>query len=186
MHLGSIWTWNRAVYDPTRGGHLRVELRALPAGPTTIDMVANGAFLLGLTLAAASDAATWTRLLPFEQARDNFLAAARDGIDAMLLSPFNRTGVDRVPARALASELLEPARQALLDHGVESGDVDDLFGLLEERIATGRTGARWQREATRALEPRMGRERALAAMTDRYVDAMRSGAPVHTWPLPAT
>ena len=185
MHLGSIWTWNRAVYDPNDGGHLRVELRALPAGPTTIDMAANAAFLLGLTLAAASDAATWTRLLPFEQARDNFLEAARHGLDATLLSPFNSSGLDRVPARELALRLLEPARQALVDHDVEAGDVDDLFALLTERITVGRTGARWQREATAALEPRLGRERALFAMTDRYVDAMRSGEPVHTWPLPA-
>jgi hypothetical protein len=98
MHLGSIWTWNRAVYDPAGGGHLRIELRALPAGPTTIDMAANAAFLPGLTVAAAEDALTWTRLLPFEQARDNFLDAARHGIDAMLLSPFQRGGLERVPA----------------------------------------------------------------------------------------
>ena len=185
MHLSSIWTWNRAVYDPNEGGHLRVELRALPAGPTTVDMAANAAFLLGLTLAAASDARTWTRLLPFEQARDNFLDAARDGIDATLLSPFNRDGVDRVPARELALRLLDPARQALLDHDVEAGDIDALFTLLSERITSGRTGARWQREVVATLEPRLGRERALVAMTDRYVDAMRSGAPVHTWPRPA-
>jgi hypothetical protein len=185
MHLGSIWTWNRAVYDPNDGGHLRVELRALPAGPTTIDMAANAAFLVGLTLAAAEDTATWIRLLPFEQARDNFLDAARHGMDAALLSPFNRSGIARVPARDLARRLLEPARQALLDRDVEADDVDHLFVLLGERIATGRTGATWQRQATAALEPRLGRERALVAMTERYVDAMRSGEPVHTWPLPA-
>ena len=185
MHLSSIWTWNRAVYDPSEGGHLRVELRALPAGPTTVDMAANAAFLLGLTLAAAADAATWTRLLPFERARDNFIEAARHGLDATLLSPFSRGGVEQVPARELALGLLEPARRALLDHGVEAGDVDDLFALLAERITVGRTGARWQREAVAAFEPRLGRERALLAMTEQYVDAMRSGAPVHTWPLPA-
>ena len=108
MHLGSIWTWNRAVYDPADGGHLRIELRALPAGPTTIDMAAVAAFLPGLTLAAAEDASTWTRLLPFEQARDSFLDAARHGIDAMLLSPFQRGDLERVPARELALRLLEP------------------------------------------------------------------------------
>lgn len=185
MHLGSIWTWNRAVYDPAEGGHLRIELRALPAGPTTIDMTANAAFLLGLTLAAAAETGRWTRLLPFEQARDNFLAAARHGADATLASPFSHDGLTSVPARELALELLDPAHRALLDHGVEADDVDDLFALLLERITLGRTGARWQHDAVAALEPRLGRQRALVAMTERYVDAMRSGEPVHTWPLPA-
>jgi hypothetical protein len=36
------------VYDASDGGHLRIEMRALPAGPTTIDMLANAAFLVGL------------------------------------------------------------------------------------------------------------------------------------------
>lgn len=185
MHLGSVWTWNRAVYDPAEGGHLRVELRALPAGPTTIDMAANAAFLLGLTLAVAEDTTTWTRMLAFEQARDNFLDAARHGIDATLVSPLPRTGLERVPARDLALRLLPSARGALLARGVEASDVDDLFALLEARVELGRTGARWQHRTTAALEPRLGRWRALLAMADRYVDAMRSGEPVHTWPLPA-
>lgn len=184
MHLGSVWTWNRAVYDPAEGGHLRVELRALPAGPTTIDMAANAAFLLGLTLAVAEDATTWTRMLAFDQARENFLDAARHGIDATLVSPFSRTGLERVPARDLAVRLLPPARDALLAHGVEAADVDDLFALLEARIGLGCTGARWQHRTTAELEPRLGRWRALLAMADRYIDAMRSGQPVHTWPLP--
>jgi hypothetical protein len=50
LHQGTVWTWNRAIYDPTAGGHLRVEMRALPAGPTVVDMLANAAFHLGLAL----------------------------------------------------------------------------------------------------------------------------------------
>lgn len=53
LHHGTIWHWNRAVFDDASGGHLRIEMRALPAGPTAADMTANAAFLLGLTLALA-------------------------------------------------------------------------------------------------------------------------------------
>jgi len=35
------------------------------------------------------------------------------------------------------------------------------------------------------MEPMLGRPRALAAMTRRYLDGMASGAPVHTCPLPS-
>lgn len=185
MHLGAIWAWNRAIYDPNAGGHLRVELRALPAGPTSIDMAANGAFLLGLTLAISDDATAWTRMLGFDQARENFYRAAEHGMAAQLLSPFGVDGLVRRSSRDLALELLEPSRQALLSRDVDSDDVDGLFALLTERIGNGRTGAQWQRAAAAALEPRLGWDRALATMTRRYVDAMASGEPVHTWPLPA-
>jgi hypothetical protein len=184
LHVSSIWTWNRPVYDPEAGGHLRIELRALPAGPTPVDMAANGAFLLGMTLAIAEEAPTWTALLAFEQARDNFERAAESGLDAILLSPFNRSGPQPQSASEMALQLLEPARAALSRAGVEAGDVDELFAIVEERIISGRTGAQWQRGTVAAMEPRLGRTRAMAAMTRRYLDAMTSGAPVHTWTLP--
>lgn len=185
MHLSSVWTWNRAVYDPQEGGHLRIEMRALPAGPTAVDMAANGAFLLGLTLAVAEEAGAWTGILAIEQARDNFYRAAESGLDAVLLSPFSRGGLEPAPARELALRLLGPARDALLRAGVEGEDIDPLFAVLEGRITSGRTGAQWQRDVVAATESQLGRSRAMAAMTRRYVDAAASREPVHTWPLPA-
>jgi hypothetical protein len=55
-----VWRWNRAIYDPASGGHLRIEMRALPAGPTVIDMLANAAFLIGLSLWLAEQDPRWT------------------------------------------------------------------------------------------------------------------------------
>ncbi|HEX5878307.1 MAG TPA: glutamate-cysteine ligase family protein, partial [Actinomycetota bacterium] len=43
LHQSTVWRWNRAIYDPADGGHLRIEMRALPAGPTVVDMLANAA-----------------------------------------------------------------------------------------------------------------------------------------------
>ncbi|GAB3393862.1 hypothetical protein GCM10027360_86570 [Amycolatopsis echigonensis] len=47
LHNGTIWRWNRPVYDVVDGlPHLRVENRVLPAGPTVADIVAQrGVFL---------------------------------------------------------------------------------------------------------------------------------------------
>jgi hypothetical protein len=80
LHQGTVWRWNRAIYDPAAGGHLRIELRALPAGPTVVDMLANAAFALGLTLALAPEAGRWTRRLAFQQAHHNFYRAAQLGL----------------------------------------------------------------------------------------------------------
>src|SRR5690349_24152478 len=48
LHNGTIYRWNRPIYDVARGRpHLRVENRVLPAGPTVIDVLANAAFWYG-------------------------------------------------------------------------------------------------------------------------------------------
>jgi hypothetical protein len=57
--------------------------------------------------------------------------------------------------------------------------------VIEARVAAGQTGAVWQRRALDALASRLGREAALAAMLERYLDLQRTGDPVHSWPLPA-
>ncbi len=55
LHNGTIYRWNRPVYDVVNGKpHLRVENRVLPAGPTVIDMLANSAFYYG-SLRALTD-----------------------------------------------------------------------------------------------------------------------------------
>ncbi|HEX8343813.1 MAG TPA: glutamate--cysteine ligase, partial [Actinoplanes sp.] len=49
LHNGTVYRWNRPIYAVVRGRpHLRVENRVLPAGPTVVDTVANGAFYFGL------------------------------------------------------------------------------------------------------------------------------------------
>ena len=56
LHNGTVYRWNRPVYDVVDGRpHLRLENRVLPAGPTVIDMLANSAFYYG-TLRSLSEA----------------------------------------------------------------------------------------------------------------------------------
>jgi hypothetical protein len=87
LHQGTVWRWNRAIYDPASGGHLRIEMRALPAGPTVIDMLANAAFLIGLSLWLASQDPHWTYAVPFERADHGFYRAAQHGLSAQLSWP---------------------------------------------------------------------------------------------------
>jgi hypothetical protein len=186
LHQSTVWRWNRAIYDPAGGGHLRIEARALPAGPTVVDMLANAAFLLGLTLALAPDADAWTRRVPFPQAHHNFYRAAQLGLRAELVWPLDPGGRARpLPADQLVRRLLPVARQGLEDAGVLPDEADRLLAVVQARAATGRTGAVWQRRALAALEPRLGRERALAAMLERYLELQGTNRPVHTWPVPA-
>jgi hypothetical protein len=188
LHQSTVWRWNRAVYDAALGGHLRIEMRALPAGPTMTDMLANAAFLLGLTLAVAGgdDRAydgDWTGRLLFARAHANFYEAARRGLDAELEWPGRGRRPRRAAAADLVAELLPAARRGLDRAGVAAEESGPLLEVIGERAASRRTGSWWQRRTVAALEPRVGRWKALELMLERYLELQAGGRPVHTWPV---
>lgn len=187
LHNGTIYRWNRPVYGIADGvPHLRVENRVLPAGPTVADVLANTAFYYGLVRALAEEPRpVWTRL-PFAVAADNFDAACRHGIDAVLRWPKAGRGgtVAPVPAVRLVREELLPLAAAGLDAwGVEPADRDRYLGIIEGRCRWRVNGASWQAATYHAARDKgLDRHAALAATTRRYCELMATGDPVHTWP----
>src|SRR3954447_20104168 len=183
MHNGTIWRWNRPVYDIHRDRpHLRVENRVLPAGPTIADVMANGAFYYGLLRTLAhEDRPVWTQL-SFAAAEENFNEGARRGIHAQLYWP----GVGTVPVTELVLRRLLPlARLGLAEWGVDSAVADRLLGIIEGRCLSYRNGAEWQAETVHRIEEKQPLDRldALREMLRRYVEHMHSNEPVHTWPV---
>jgi gamma-glutamyl:cysteine ligase YbdK (ATP-grasp superfamily) len=181
LHNGTIYRWNRPVYDIAGGeAHVRVENRVLPAGPTIVDTMANAALYYGLVRALSEEQRpVWTRM-SFAAALDNFHAGARDGIDAMLYWP----GVGEVPATELVLRRLLPVAHAGLERwGVDGADRERLLGVIEQRCLRHRNGASWQADVVHALEDR-GHDRleALRRMTVRYRELMHANEPVHGWP----
>ena len=184
LHQGTLWPWNRAIYDPAYGGHLRIEMRALSAGPTVTDMMANAAFLIGLSLWLARQDQRWTYRMPFERVDHNFYRAAEHGLAARLTWPGWHSGEPRVlPAAELVTELVPLARQGLLLAGVAADEVGRLLDVISRRAARGQTGAAWQRAALAAERDR-DQPRAFTVMLERYLHHAASGQPVHTWPAP--
>lgn len=182
LHNGTVWRWNRPVYDVQAGRpQLRIENRVLPSGPTAVDMVANAAFYYGLVRAIVdSDPSPWKQM-PFAAAERNLHRAARDGLAARLRWQGTEYPVDR-----LTREVLLPAAAVGLDAwGVDADDRDRYLGVIEARVRCGRTGAVWQTETVRHLEDHgLGRITALHEMTRRYAENARTGAPAHEWPVP--
>ncbi|MGZ8818612.1 MAG: hypothetical protein ACXWZR_14660 [Mycobacterium sp.] len=182
LHNGTVWRWNRAVYDVQTGRpQLRIENRVLPSGPTAVDMIANAAYYYGLLRAMVdSDPAPWEQE-PFAVAERNLHCAARDGLAAQL----SWRGAD-YPVDRLTHEVLLPAAAIGLDAwGVDSADRDRYLGVIEARVRCGRTGAAWQIDMVHRLQERgLERMAALHEMTRRYVEHAHTGAPVHEWPVP--
>jgi hypothetical protein len=144
-------------------------------------MLANAAFLIGLTLWLAGRDERWTYAVSFERAEHGFYRAAQHGLAAELSWPAGGR-VRTVPAAELVPELLPVARQGLLDAGVAAAEADLLLGVIGARVASGQTGAAWQRAALAAAERGRDRERALAVMLEGYLSRAATGQPVHTWP----
>ncbi len=184
LHQGTVWSWNRPVYDPADGGHLRIELRALPAGPSIADMVANAAFLVGLILGLSREVSRWDAL-SFAAAHDAFYRAAQHGLAAAIDWPAGTSAPAGVrPARELVPALLPIAARGLSEAGVDAREIDAQLEIIARRCETGRTGAVWQREALDGFAGDGSRDAALQHMFVRYLRHSRSGDPVHAWPSP--
>lgn len=183
LHHGTVWRWNRGIYDPKDGGHLRVEMRSLPAGPSVVDMLANAAFHVGLALGLQEEVDWMTTALPFKYAERNLYRAAQAGLGAMLLWPSRKPPSPKpVPASSLILELLPVARRGLERGGVDGGEIDDALAVIEERVRRRATGAAWQLARLLHHDARMDRPDALRAMLADYLEHQAGGKPVHTWP----
>lgn len=175
LHNGTIWRWNRPLvgFDEDATPHLRIEHRVIPSGPTILDTMANAAFFFGLTRALAEQEEAPETRLEFFQARDNFYAAARYGLNAQVTWLDGRRG----RMAELLYPLLELAREGLLGLGCESHLAEYYLSIIAQRLRNGQTGAAWQ---LRYLERHGDDMRALVAA---YRKQQESGRPVHRWPV---
>ncbi len=183
LHNGTVYRWNRPVYDVVDGTpHLRVENRVLPAGPTVVDVLANAAFYYGaLTVLATEDRPVWTKM-SFDAAKANFDSGARYGVDAVFYWPgYGEVTWDEL----LLRHLLPKAQEGLARWGVAQEARDRYLGIVRDRCKTRRNGSWWQSETVAAFEARgLSRDRALTEMLKLYADGMHSNEPVHTWEVP--
>ncbi len=181
LHNGTVYRWNRPIYAVVRGRpHLRVENRVLPAGPTVVDTLANGAFYFGLVrILAEAERPVWSQM-SFSAAEENFHACARHGIAATVYWP----QLGYLPVTELVLRRLLPLAYTGLDRwGLAAAERDRLLRIIEQRCLAGRNGASWQVDTLHALEGEgnLDRPEALRAMLRRYLPQMHANVPVHAW-----
>jgi len=181
MHNGTVWRWNRACYGVADGvAHLRIENRALPSGPTVVDEIANAAFFAGLMLALPEEYGDIAARMSFDDAKANFFAAARHGLNAQ----FNWIDGKTYSAPSLILDhLLSLARQGLETAGVDTSDIDKYLGIIAERVQSGRTGAQWMLRSLAASDSSGTKDMRYRALTSTMLERQKEGKPVHTWPI---
>ncbi len=184
MHMGTIWPWNRAVYDHHDGGHVRVELRFMPAGPTSIDMVANTALALGLAEGLSEHIEAMIPAMPQKVLEQNLELAAQYGIKADLLWPsLERLALEQHPVTTIVESLLPVAEQGLQSIGMPAEDIRRYLGCIEQRLATGQNGASWQLDQHARYMDSHERDEAADRMVHRYTELSLSNQPVASWDI---
>jgi CBS domain-containing protein len=176
---GTVYRWNRPCYGVSGGvPHLRIECRALPAGPSVGDEVANCALWLGVMRGLDREHGDPATSMDFEDARANFLAAARYGLKA----GFSWLDGSSVSARELLLERLIPlASECLVEEGLASSDVETYMGIIRERVESGQTGASWLVTSATAMRGEGWRAERLAALVAATAARQESGRPCHEW-----
>jgi len=176
MHNGTIWRWIRPLigFDKDGTPHLRIEQRVIPAGPTIADGIANAAMFFGLMQSLVLSEQAIEDEIDFSVARDNFYAAARDGLSAQLTWKSKKLSAQTL----LKDELIPLAKQGLESLGLDTQDIEYYLGIIAMRVATGQTGSRWQKQCMQIFKG------DFQAMTMQYLEHQQSGRPVHEWTLP--
>ncbi|MEM8758091.1 MAG: CBS domain-containing protein, partial [Planctomycetota bacterium] len=143
------------------------------------DEVANAAFWIGLMLEGPHRWTDLTSWLDFRDARGNFLRAARDGLAAHMAWTDGR---DYPIGELILSEFAPAARSGLARAAVDRDDIDRLIGIIEQRVATRQTGAKWILDGVATMRGIGSRSARLATLTRAMLKNQDSGAPVHEWP----
>lgn len=180
IHNSTVYRWNRPCYGISPNGkpHLRIENRVMPAGPTTVDEVANAAFWLGCMVAMGNQYDDITKHIDFVDTRDNFLKSAKFGID----TTFTWMKDKKVPVTELIlSELLPLAREGLKMRKVKAADINRYMDIIEARAKEHKTGARWALRSFTALKKQVTNDEAVTAVTAAIVKNQAQNKPIHTW-----
>ncbi|RLQ22800.1 glutamate--cysteine ligase [Seongchinamella sediminis] len=184
LHQSTVWLWNRPIYDDADNGHLRIEMRALPAGPSAVDMVANAAFLIGAAEGLRPVINQLLPAIPFRNAEYNFYRAAQYGLDARLVWPeLDQSGYREQAVVDVIRRMLPVARAGLESMGLEHSEIEHYIGIVEERLDKRQSGAAWQRLKLAKLKQEMSSREAAHALLEAFIALSEKNVPVARWPL---
>jgi len=167
--LGCLQLNNSTVYRWNR-----------PCGPTVLDEMANTAFWLGAMKGMAIHYDDITKMMSFDDVRDNFGKSARFGID----TKFTWMKDTKVTVQDLVlKELLPLAKEGLQDMKVTPAHITRYLDVIEGRMEKHMNGARWAlRSYTRLAKETSSTDEALTNLVaSMHTNQNIPDHPVHKW-----
>ena len=173
LHNGTIWRWIRPILDRDKDGKhtLRLELRALPSGPSLIDTQTNIWFFIGL-IKGLVDAKINLTQIPFETLKDDFYNVARTGLKTEFHEPIQGKKV------ALNEWILKDGLK-LAEAGLSSFGIDNTepyIDIIKQRTLSGQNGAVWQLAHFK-------KHNSIPKLMEDYMHHAKQNIPVHKWSL---
>ena len=174
---GTIYRWNRPCYGVGNGKpHLRIENRYIPSGPSILDEVANFAFWVGLMHGRPEEFDDIHEKMDFRDAKNNFLKAARNGRQTVMVWRGEHISVRNLIER----EFLPIAEQGLKKIGIDQADIDRYLSVIQKRTQT-QTGSQWMVKNYRYLNSELKTDDALMALTKHIHQMQQKNHPIHEW-----
>ena len=126
-----------------------------------IDEIANAVFWYGLVAGLADEYKDVSRHMDFDEARHNFIAAARNG----LASQFVWLDGSKRPAHELILDTLIPrAEEGLQKSDIDPSDIDRYLGIIQKRVESQQTGSQWQLDSLARMKGVGSRAERLGAV----------------------
>ncbi len=180
IFTGTIYKWNRLCYGITNGiPHFRIENRYIPSGPTVRDEIANTVFWIGLMHGMPEEYKSIYNLIPFSDAKGNFIRAARTGINTYI----RWFGEDISAKKLILKKLIPIAKKGLEKVGVEKKDINKYLKVIKNRMDSGQTGSVWSVESYRVLRKDQTRDLSSINLTACLYEKQIKNIPVHKWKL---
>jgi hypothetical protein len=171
---GTYWRWVRPVFDgATRSAaNARIEFRPIGAQPTVRDSVAFLAAFAGL-LESLPRREHPVAGLDWNDARENFYTAMRDGLAADL-SWITTNGEETTDYETIYADLFDHARDGLKLRGLSDTEVEKYLWPLRRRARHCLSPAEWRHAR---VEERVGDgeslEEAIYAVQREYIEHQR-------------
>jgi len=143
--------------------------------------MANSAFWLGLMNGIEDTYPDISKEMDFADARANFFAAARFGMDTQLCW----AGDKKIsPANLILEELLPMAKHGLAKANIDKEDIEYYMGIIEARTKSGMTGSNWiLKSFSKINREGITRDETISAITASIYKQQHQGKPVHEWDL---
>ncbi|MGD8414694.1 MAG: CBS domain-containing protein [Candidatus Latescibacterota bacterium] len=181
LHNGTVYRWNRFCYGVIDDKpHLRIESRALPAGPSIVDEVANAAFYFGLMAGMVDEHKDIREAMSFDDVRTNFYAVARHGLKAQITWEDGRS---HTAESLILKELIPRAREGLRISKIDPGDIDRYLDIIEDRVRLQRSGAKWILDSLATMGDEGTADLRYRTLTSSMLLRQKTGQPAHTWSL---
>ena len=104
--------------------------------------------------------------------------------DADLVWPVpGQSGYREQPLREIIADSLDMAARGLASIGIATTEAERYMDVIRERLASGQTGAVWQRRKLAQLKQQMPDDEALHQLLESFMGHSEANLPVAHWPV---